>query len=144
MSTHADLNTRICAADDCNDPFDPVLPEQMYCTERCAARIRMRRYRARHKIKPNGGGPGGRRQSRLFPKSAMHRAGKPAKSVAKPKQDGLFPDDGPQLYASFGGAAAYSQDGSLSDNARYNKYSVKSDRRNSSLVSSIPEAPLAA
>ena len=86
---------RLCAADDCRKPFEPVyeLQEtQQYCSRRCATRMRVRRYRQRLKPKPNGGGPGGKRQPMLFAPSTL-RSRKPAKSVAKPKQDVLFPAD---------------------------------------------------
>ena len=98
------MKMRICAADDCSEPFDPVLPEQKYHSKRCASRMRQRLYRARHKLKPRGGGPGGARL--LFPKSALPRR-KPAKAVVKPKQDGLFPENGDGLYATQAGGLGY-------------------------------------
>jgi hypothetical protein len=120
----ARMELRICACG-CETPFEPVLPEQIYATDRCSAKIRMRRYRQRHKNKPRGGPPG-RGTRLLFPKSELRRR-KPAKSALKPKprQDALFPD-GEGLHVTFGGAAPIERDGSLSDNGSYNKYSVKS------------------
>ena len=54
--------------------------------------MRVKRYRARLKPSPNGGGPGGKRQLTLLPRSEM-RQRKPSKSAVKPKQDALFPAD---------------------------------------------------
>lgn len=80
----------------------------------------------------------------LFSRSAMHRR-KPARSTPtlKAKQDGLFPEDGQTLHATFGGAVEYAGDGSVSDK---NKYSVKSSRRfpPRPAVVSIPEDDRAA
>lgn len=119
---------------------------QEFCSDRCATRVRVRRYRARKHGGGNGGPSGGKRQPTLFSRSELHRR-KPAKSTLapKPKQDGLFPEDGAALYASFGGAVSYNHDGSVSDNGRYSKYSVKSSRRRPpQSVSQNPEKPLAA
>lgn len=143
------MKPRLCAADDCRKPFEPAFGQeqsQKYCSQRCATRMRVRICRARKRYGDDGGGgPGGRRQAALFSRSELHRR-KPAKSAIKPKpkQDDLFPDDGAALYASFGGAVSYAQDGSVSDNARYSKYSVKSSRRPPQSASQNPEKPLAA
>jgi hypothetical protein len=141
------MKPRLCAADDCKQPFEPVQDFQKYCSSRCASRIRVRLCRQRKRYGgDDGGGPGRKRQPQLFSRSELHTAKrKPAKSVIRPKQDGLFPDDGQSLFATLGGAAKYAQDGTVSDNEGYNKYSVKSDsKRPSTRVFSTPEAPLAA
>lgn len=75
------MSSRICDADDCNETYDPVLPEQMYCSDRCAARVRMRRYRARRKSGPGGGG-GKKRQLALFSKQSVS-----AKRVKQPRPE---------------------------------------------------------
>jgi hypothetical protein len=130
---------RICAADDCNEPFDPVLPEQLYHSERCAARMRQRRRRAKLKPNPRGGGPGGDRQPRLFSRSELHRR-KPAKSALKPKpkQDGLFPEDG--IHATQAIGYGFDDNGKISD-----LLVIGRTKRPPARVSvPLPEAPLAA
>ena len=85
----------VCAAEDCKQPFEPAFGQeetQKFCSVRCRNRDGVRRYRARRKPRPNGGGPGGKRQPLLFSRSEMQRR-KPAKSALKPKQDALFPAD---------------------------------------------------
>jgi hypothetical protein len=85
----------VCAAEDCKQPFEPAFGQeetQKFCSVKCRNRDGVRRYRARLKPKPNGGGPGGRRQPMLFPVSTL-RSKKPAKAAMKPKQDALFPAD---------------------------------------------------
>ncbi len=74
--------SHICAADDCNNPFDPVLPEQIYCSRRCSTRMRVRRLRARRKNGPGGGGGGKRRQLALFAKQPVS-----AKRVKQPRPE---------------------------------------------------------
>lgn len=63
--------------------------------------MRQKRHRAKLKPTPNGGPPGGNRQSRLFSRSELHRR-KPAKAALKPKPKSgdLFPDDGQAIFAT--------------------------------------------
>lgn len=49
---------RICAADGCEHPFNPRIPEQKYCSSRCASRSRVRHLRAKRR-KTGGGDDGG-------------------------------------------------------------------------------------
>jgi hypothetical protein len=66
------MSPRICSSVDCSNVYDPVLPEQMYCSDRCATRERVRRYRDR--LRQGGGnGPGGgkKRQLALFSKQSV-------------------------------------------------------------------------
>jgi hypothetical protein len=74
--------SHICAADDCNNPFDPVLPEQIYCSRRCSTRMRVRRLRARRKNNPGPGGGGKRRQLALFSSQSVS-----AKRVKQPRPE---------------------------------------------------------
>jgi hypothetical protein len=59
----AAMETRICAADDCETTFDPKIPEQKFCSNRCASRVRVRRLRDRRRHQnlpgPGGGPPNG-------------------------------------------------------------------------------------
>ncbi len=141
------MNSPRCAADDCKQPFEPIQEGQKYCSVQCRSRAGVHRYRARKRFGDDGGGgPGGKRQARLFSRSELHRTKpKPVKSAVKPKSGDLFPEDGVSLYATFGGAVDCAQEGAVSDNGeRYAKYSVKSGKRPSHSVPVIPEAPLAA
>ena len=52
----AHMETRTCAADNCDNPFEPKIREQIYCSNACASRVRMRRLRDRRR---KGGGSGG-------------------------------------------------------------------------------------
>jgi hypothetical protein len=114
----------ICAADDCNNPVELTALNRLFCSLECANRTRVRRFRERHKVRPNGGGGRGKRQRHLFPKTILAKA-KPPKSVRTAKQEPLFSPDGAGLHATFGGASPVLADGSLSDNGTLNKYSVK-------------------
>ena len=99
----------VCEAEDCKQPFEPAVGQeetQRFCSVKCRNRVRVRRWRERHKAHPNGGGPGGKRQARLFPRAELHRR-KPAKFVVKPKQDPLFPVDGDGLFATQAGGVEY-------------------------------------
>jgi len=100
-----------CAADDCTNEFTPQVGNREFCSERCAGRMRVRRYRERHKLKPNGGGPG-KRQRRLFPKALLAKA-KPPQPERRPKQDALFPAEEAPRIATL--ALGYRDDGSVSD-----------------------------
>lgn len=97
----------VCEADDCKQPFEPAPGQeetQKYCSVKCRNRVRIRRFRARHRVGgPNGGPPGGKRQAALFSRSELVRR-KPSKSTVKPKpkQDGLFPLEGSGLVAAIG------------------------------------------
>lgn len=109
-----------CAADGCQTRFEPYSIDQVYCSPKCAVRMRVRRYRERKRC---GGGDdgGGGKQRRLFPRPMLAKAKPPKPApVAEPT---LFEAD---LQASLGGAAVYGSDGSVSDK---NRYSVKSDRK---------------
>ncbi|HLZ49261.1 MAG TPA: CGNR zinc finger domain-containing protein [Candidatus Acidoferrum sp.] len=44
------METRICAADDCKKAFTPELDWEKFCSRKCANRVRVRRYRARHRL----------------------------------------------------------------------------------------------
>jgi hypothetical protein len=141
------MNLRLCAAEDCQKPFEPLYEQQetqKYCSLACGNRQRVRNCRARHKVKPNGGPGGKRRQARLFPASAVNRRTKPKPEI-RLKQDDLFPDEGAGLIATFGGAVKYAGGGSVSDNEAYNRYSVKSGNRPpESVPAHQPEARFAA
>jgi hypothetical protein len=108
------MKSPLCAAEDCRQPFERMHEFQKYCSRRCATRIYVRLCRARKRSGGDDGGPGGKRQPRLFTVSAMHRR-KSAKSVVKPKpkQDGLFPEDG--IHATQAIGYGYDQNGELSD-----------------------------
>lgn len=40
---------RTCAADDCEERFEPISPIQLYCSKRCKSRASVRRLRARRR-----------------------------------------------------------------------------------------------
>ncbi len=102
-------------------------------TRECANVLRVRRCRARKRFGGDDGG--GTRQRRLFPKPLLTKPPKPV-PVVEPT---LFETD---LLASFGGAAEYARDGSVSDK---NRYSVKSARKPSAGVQNpLSGAPHAA
>jgi hypothetical protein len=85
----AAMETRICAADDCENTFEPKIPEQKFCSHRCNTRIRVRRLRERRRHK-NLPGPGG----------------------------GAPPPNG-GLHATLGGAVEYQRDNPVADLNRY-------------------------
>lgn len=120
MSLHS---KRVCPI--CQAKFDPIVDWQVCDTERCAAVLRMRRFRARKRC---GGGDdgGGGGQRRLFPMLVKSKRPKPAKRVHVPEPT-LFPDDAGGLLATLGGPIEYEADGSVSDK-QHSRYSVKSDR----------------
>jgi hypothetical protein len=80
---------RACAADDCGNPFEPKIPEQKYCSNRCANRTRVRQLRARRR----------------------HRLPDPPPSPGGPPNGGL--------HATLGGAVEYAGNGSVSDKSGY-------------------------
>jgi hypothetical protein len=139
----ARMKLTLCAARDCRQPFEPAFGQeetQKYCSAPCGNRERIRRCRERKRAGgDNGGGPGGKPQPRLFPAAAMNRR-KPAKAVVKPKpkQDGLFPEDG--IHATQAIGYEYDRNGELSGVLVIGRKSRKSSPR----VSSTSEAPLAA
>ena len=154
------MSLPVCAFPRCRKTFEPAFGQeemQKFCSPECRNADGQRRWRERHKQKPNGGGPpGGNRQARLFSRSELHRR-KPAKSALKPKpkqDDLLFPDKFPVdrhdlpadggLYTTFCGAVRYRKDGSVSDNGAYNTYSVKSGKLSPQSIPAAPEAPVAA
>ena len=101
----------------CQTKFDPIVEWQVCDTRKCTNVLNVRRFRARKRNGgDDGGGPHGRRaQLGLFPKP-------PAKApkLAPVPEPMLFPtSDGSALVATFGGAAEYRQDGSVSDKNRY-------------------------
>jgi hypothetical protein len=131
----------LCAAEDCRQPFEPAFGQeqgQKYCSRQCGIRDRVRRHRLRKRRGGDDGGPGGKRQVRLFSRSEMTRR-KTAKSTLKPKQDRLFPDDG-GIHATQAIGYGYDQNGKISDVLVIGRKSRNSPPR----VSSTSEAPLAA
>ena len=62
------METRICAADDCENKFKPKADEKLrqeFCSKRCGNRMRQKRWRERHRCEeftpppaPGGGGGG--------------------------------------------------------------------------------------
>ena len=121
-----------CAADDCNESFEPEFPGHIYHDRTCAARMRQRRRRAKLKPRPNGG-PGGNRQPRLFSRSELHRR-KPAKSAPRPKSGDLFPVDGQAIFATM--AVGIDDDSGV--------LIIGRKKRPGRLAAARPEAPLAA
>jgi hypothetical protein len=50
--------TRICKLSDCGKSFDPIVPHQVFHSEKCANLDRVRRWRKNHRKKGGGGGGG--------------------------------------------------------------------------------------
>lgn len=90
----------LCAADDCQTPFDPYSIDQVYCSPQCAVRMRVRRYRERKRC---GGGDdgGGKRQRMLFPKTLPKAKPPKTAPVAEPT---LF---GADMLASIADSVTY-------------------------------------
>jgi len=55
------METRTCAASDCENRFEPVAEWQLYCSKTCKSRegVRRCRLRRRQQLSPPPGGPGG-------------------------------------------------------------------------------------
>ena len=59
--------TRICKLPECGKSFDPIVPHQIFCSTRCATRLRVRLWKAkRRKDGGGGGGNGGGSGPTLF------------------------------------------------------------------------------
>lgn len=39
------VTMRICAAEDCNNRFEPKIGKQIYCSQKCKDRVKARKYR---------------------------------------------------------------------------------------------------
>jgi hypothetical protein len=57
MALPFSLMRRICKLTECGKPFDPIVPHQVFCSGRCATRLRVRKWKAKHR--KGGGGPSG-------------------------------------------------------------------------------------
>jgi hypothetical protein len=78
------MSLKACAADKCNNRFEPYSIDQIYCSPRCRTRMGVRAFRNRLKHGGDDDGGGGR-QRRLFPKPALLKAKPPkAAPVAEP------------------------------------------------------------
>jgi hypothetical protein len=51
--------SRICKLPDCGKPFDPIVPHQVFHSEKCARLDRVRRWRKNHRKGGGGGGGNG-------------------------------------------------------------------------------------
>lgn len=82
------MSFRPCAAVKCTNRFEPYLVDQLYCSPRCSARMRMRAKRERDRVGsgPDGGGGKRRSQLTLFAKESIS-----AKRVKRPVQPETAP-----------------------------------------------------